>query len=70
MSTLSPLSFNSFPGYIEEMNPIKAFKMATIHPKIFWIVVLGVGIINAILCFYPYVWFDQNRSGKEYTTHD
>lgn len=38
----------------------------TIHTKTFWIVALGVGLITLFLCLYPYVWFAQNRSGKEY----
>ncbi len=52
------------------MNPIKAFKTASIHTKLFWIVTLGVGILTAAMCLYPYVWFDQHRSGKEYVTDE
>lgn len=49
---------------------IRAFKAASLQTKIFWVVALGVGILTAALCLYPYAWLPVHRSGKMYVEHD
>jgi hypothetical protein len=44
------------------MRLVRAFKEASLHTKIFWIVSLGVGILTTALCLHPFLWFHQHRS--------
>jgi len=47
---------------------LKAFKESSLHNKIFWSVTLVIGILTLLMSLYPYLWFDQHRSGKQTTT--
>lgn len=49
---------------------VRAYKNASIHSKIFWILTIGFAILSIAYFIYPYVWFDFHRSGKEYAEND
>lgn len=57
-------------GILARMKIVRAYKNASIHSKIFWILTIGFAILSIVYFVYPYVWFDLHRSGKEYAEND